>query len=131
MLEQAAREPGAVKTESGMVLRVIEPGSGPSRQALRLRDGQLSRHAARRHACSTRNEGKPPAKSQLGATTRCWQEALGAVAAGARLHVVCPPALGYDWGGWPGVVPGGAVLSYDLELVSIEPKPPPPAGRAD
>ena len=125
LLEEAEREPGMVKTEGGAFLKVIEPGSGPKPKLYdlvavnhhgKLRDGSVF----------DSNEGQPPEKTQLGVNTRCWQEALGAVAAGARLHVVCPPSLNYGWGGWPGVVPGGAVLSYDLELVSVEPQPPPP-----
>jgi FKBP-type peptidyl-prolyl cis-trans isomerase FkpA len=130
LLEQAEREPGAVKSETGMVLRVIEPGSGPKPTIFdyvsvnwkgTLRDG----------SAFLSNEGKPPERSQLGVNTRCWQEALADVAAGARLHVVCPPELSYGWGGWPGMVPGGAVLSYDLELVSIEQRPPPPNWQPD
>ncbi|TMA31416.1 MAG: hypothetical protein E6J87_15725 [Deltaproteobacteria bacterium] len=118
-LEQALRVPGAVKTESGMVLQVIEPGSGASPTIFdyvtinyhgMLRDGKVFYS----------NRGEAPYRVQLGTTTRCWQEALTAVAPGARVHVVCPPALNYGWGGWPGVVPGGAVLIYDLELLSVE-----------
>jgi FKBP-type peptidyl-prolyl cis-trans isomerase FkpA len=125
LLEAALRAPGAVKTESGIVLQVIERGSGPSPTIFdyvtinyhgTLRDGTVFYS----------NRGKAPERQQLGTTTRCWQEALGAVAAGARLHVVCPPEVSYGWGGWPGLVPGGAVLTYDLELISIEPTPPPP-----
>jgi FKBP-type peptidyl-prolyl cis-trans isomerase FkpA len=125
LLEQALREPGAVRTETGMVLRIIEPGSGPKPTIFdivavnhrgTLRDGTVF------HT----NEGKPPDRSQLGTDTRCWQEALGAVAAGARLHIVCPPEISYGWGGWAGVVPGGAVVSYELELVAVEQKAPPP-----
>jgi FKBP-type peptidyl-prolyl cis-trans isomerase len=130
LLEQAEREPGAVKTEGGAVLQVIEPGSGAKPRIIdfvtvnhkgTLRDGRVF----------FTNEGKPPERSQLGVNTRCWQEALGQVSAGARIHFVCPPALNYGWGGWPGVVPGGAVLSYDVELVSIEPKEPPPNWTGD
>src|SRR2546422_868463 len=81
---------GALKTETGMVLHVIDPGSGPKPTLFdyvslnyqgTLRDGSVFYS----------NQGKPPERSQLGVNTRCWQEALGAVAAGARLHVVCPP----------------------------------------
>jgi FKBP-type peptidyl-prolyl cis-trans isomerase len=130
LLEQAEREPGAVKTEGGAVLKVIEPGSGPKPTIFdfvtfnysgTLRDGSVF----------YTNQGKPAERSQLGVNTRCVQEAFGAVAAGARVHVVCPPALNYGWGGWPRVVPGGAVLSYDLELVSIEPHAPPPNWKGD
>jgi FKBP-type peptidyl-prolyl cis-trans isomerase FkpA len=130
LLEEAAREPGTVKTETGMVMHVIDPGKGPKPTLFdyvsvnyhgMLRDGSVF----------YTNEGKPPERSQLGVNTRCWQEALGAVGAGGRIHVVCPPELTYGWGGWPGTVPGGAVLSYDLELVSIEPKAPPPNWQPD
>ena len=125
VLEAALREPGAVKTDSGMILRVIERGSGPSPTIWdfvrinyhgTLRDGTVF------HS----NRGQEPLRVQLGTTTRCFQEAFGAVAAGARMHVVCPPALGYGRGGWPEVVKGGAVLTYDLELLSVEPTPEPP-----
>ncbi|HKA16003.1 MAG TPA: FKBP-type peptidyl-prolyl cis-trans isomerase [Myxococcota bacterium] len=124
-LESAAREPGAVKTESGMVLQVLDKGSGEAPTIFdyvtinyhgTLRDGNVF----------WSNRGQAPYRVQLGTTTRCWQEAFAAVAPGARLHVVCPPSLNYGWGGWPGVVPGGAVLSYDLELLSVEPHAPPP-----
>jgi FKBP-type peptidyl-prolyl cis-trans isomerase FkpA len=128
VLERAAGEAGAVTTESGMVLRVIDPGSGPQPSIFdfvtinyrgTLRDGTVF----------YTNDGQEPFRVQLGTTTRCWQEALGAIAAGARVHAVCPPSLGYGWGGWPGVVPGGAVLSYDLELLSVEPQPEQPLSR--
>jgi FKBP-type peptidyl-prolyl cis-trans isomerase FkpA len=120
LLEAAAREPGAVKTESGMVLRVIEPGAGPSPTIFdfvrvnyhgTLRDGRVFES----------NRGQEPSLVQLGRMTRCWQEALGAVAAGARVHAVCPPSLGYDWVGTPsGNVPGGGVLIFDFELLAVE-----------
>jgi FKBP-type peptidyl-prolyl cis-trans isomerase FkpA len=123
-LELAAGEPGAVKTESGIVLRVLDPGSGPSPTIFdyvtinyrgKLRDGSVF----------YTNDGAAPHRVQLGTTTRCWQEVLGSVAAGARVHAVCPPSMSYGWGGWPGVVPGGAVLTYDLELLSVEPQSKP------
>jgi FKBP-type peptidyl-prolyl cis-trans isomerase FkpA len=124
-LEAAAREPGAVKTESGMILRVIEKGSGPSPTIWdyvtvnyhgTLRDGTVFYS----------NRGQKPLHERLGTQIRCWQEAFAAVGVGGRMHVVCPPALGYTWGGWPNVVRGGAVLTYDLELLAVEPMPEPP-----
>jgi FKBP-type peptidyl-prolyl cis-trans isomerase FkpA len=130
LLEQAAREPGAMKTEGGAILKVIETGSGAKPKFYdfvnvnyqgKLRDGSVF----------LSNEGKPPERSKLGMSTRCWQEALGAVSAGSRIQLVCPPALSYGWGGWPDVVPGGAVLSYDLELVSVEPQEPPSNWQPD
>ena len=124
VLERALAEPGAVKTESGMILNVLDPGSGPPPTLFdqvtvefegRLRDGTVFDTSRGRH----------PTVAPLGTTNRCWQESLGSVGAGARLRVACPPSLGYGWGGWPGVVPGGGVLIYELELVGIERRAPP------
>ena len=95
-------------------------GSGAVADDLRFRTGQLSRHAARRPVFES-NRGQEPRLVQLGTMTRCWQEALGAVAAGARVHAVCPPSLGYGWAGSPsGIVPGGGVLIFDFELLAVE-----------
>jgi FKBP-type peptidyl-prolyl cis-trans isomerase len=124
-LERALREPGARKTESGMIVNVLDPGKGKSPGIFdvvtvayhgTLRDGTVF----------DTSRDKKPLVAQLGTTNRCWQEALGSVGAGARLHLACPPSLGYGWGGWPGLLPGGAVLIYELELISVEPKAPPP-----
>jgi FKBP-type peptidyl-prolyl cis-trans isomerase len=124
LLEAAAREPGAHEFESGLVLRVIEKGSGPAptiwdfvtiRYHGTLRDGTVF----------DSNRDKDPQRFRLGATMRCWQEAFTSVTAGTRMHVVCPPALGYGWGS-TGDVPGGSVLTFDLELLSVEPMPEPP-----
>jgi FKBP-type peptidyl-prolyl cis-trans isomerase len=124
-LERALREPGAVKSESGMILNVLDAGSGEPPKIFdvvtvefegTLRDGTVFETS----------RGAAPRVAQLGITNRCWQESLGSVGVGARVRVACPPSLGYGWGGWPGVVPGGGVLIYELELVAIERKPPPP-----
>src|SRR5262249_38207887 len=74
-LESAAREPGAVKTESGMVLQVLDKGSGEAPTIFdyvtinyhgTLRDGNVF----------WSNRGQAPYRVQLGTTTRCWQEAF-------------------------------------------------------
>jgi FKBP-type peptidyl-prolyl cis-trans isomerase len=124
-LERALSEPGARKTESGMVLNVLDLGKGAPPTIFdavtvdyhgTLRDGTVF----------DTSRGKQPTVAQLGTMTRCLQEALGHVGAGARLRVACPPSLGFGWGGWPDVVPGGSVLIYELELLSVERKAPPP-----
>lgn len=124
VLELAARAEGAVKTESGMILNVLEPGSGASPTIFdyvrinvhgTLRDGTVF----------ISNRGEEPYRVQLGMTIRCWQQALGAVAPGARVRAVCPPFLGYGWAGWLGRVPSGSVITFDLELIEVIPTPPP------
>ena len=119
-LERAAQVDGAIRTDTGMVLHVLDAGSGPSPGIFdfvrvnyhgTLRDGTVFYS----------NRGAEPEQMRLGVTMRCWQQALGAVAAGARVRAVCPPSLGYGWTGWNGRVPGGAVLTFDLELLEVIP----------
>lgn len=124
-LDQAARAEGAVRTESGMIVTVLAPGAGPSPTI--FDDVRVNYHGTLRDGTvfHSNRDGGSPEQARLGMFTRCWQESLGAVARGARLRVVCPAQLGFGWGGWPGRVPGGAVLSYDLELLEVIPRPPP------
>ncbi len=121
-LEAAAREEGAVQTESGLVLRILEPGSGDPPDTMQfvrlhfhgtLRDGTVF--------LSTR--GAEPRQYRLGTAIRCWQEALARVGPGAVLEVVCPPELGFGVAGMPPKVPGGAALSFELELLDVSDEP--------
>ena len=125
VLERAASAEGAVKTDTGMILTVLEPGTGAPPSIFDF--VRITFHGTLREGTVFHtNRGEDPYRVQLGTTLRCWQQALGAVSPGARLHVVCPPDLGYGWAGWPGRVPGGSVLSFELELIEVIPTPPPP-----
>jgi FKBP-type peptidyl-prolyl cis-trans isomerase FkpA len=48
-LTKAAAEPGATKTESGVILKTIKPGKGASPKSTRHGEGALPRHPDRRH----------------------------------------------------------------------------------
>lgn len=119
-LEAAAREPGAVLYESGLIMTVLEEGVGESPDTFdwvvvsytgMLRDGTIVSSAPPEN----------PARLRLGQTLSCWQEALGISAPGARLHLVCPPSLAYKYVGSGTNVPAGAVMIYDLHLIETNP----------
>jgi FKBP-type peptidyl-prolyl cis-trans isomerase len=38
---------------------------------------------------------------------------------GGKSHVVCPPDLAYGTGGSPPVIPPGATLAFDIELLGV------------
>jgi len=49
-----------------------------------------------------------------------WTEGLQLVAEGGSIRLVVPPHLGYGARGMPPVIPPGATLIFQVELVSIQ-----------
>jgi FKBP-type peptidyl-prolyl cis-trans isomerase FkpA len=118
-LAQEAAASGAVKTESGLVKRVITEGSGASPEANdmvkvnykgTLRDGTVFD--------SSEKHGEP-AQFRLGGVIPCWTEALQTMKVGEKAHITCPADLAYGDRGFPGSIPPGSTLAFDVELLEI------------
>jgi FKBP-type peptidyl-prolyl cis-trans isomerase FkpA len=119
-LEKAAREAGAVKTESGLVIRTTQPGTGEKPAATdrvkvhyegRLTDGTVFD--------SSRKRGEP-ATFPLNGVIKCWTEGLGRMKVGEKAVLTCPSEIAYGDQGRPPQIPGGATLIFDVELIGIE-----------
>lgn len=118
-LERMAAEPGAVRTESGLVYVEMVPGTGPSptiddtvrlRYHGTLRDGTVFD--------STMNAAAP-VPMILKRVIPCWGQALQRMKAGGRSRFFCPPELAYGLRGFPPRIPPGAALAFEVELVSV------------
>lgn len=118
-LDKMAKEKGAVKTESGAIVIPQKPGTGPSPVATdkvkvhyegTLIDGTVFD--------SSRKRGEP-SEFPLTGVVKCWTEALQKMKVGERAKVVCPSAIAYGEQGRPPVIPGNAVLTFDVELLQI------------
>ena len=48
-----------------------------------------------------------------------WTEGLQSLRAGGRRKLIVPASLGYGDVGVPGVIPAGATLVFDVELISL------------
>ena len=119
-VDTAAREPGAVKTPSGMVIRTIKPGTGPNPTAAdkvkvhyhgTLTDGTVFDSSVQR---------KEPATFPLGGVIKCWTEGVQRMKVGEKAVLTCPSELAYGDEGRPPTIPGGATLTFEVELLSIE-----------
>lgn len=117
-LARMAAEPGAVRTESGIVLVQQEEGTGPSPSRIdtvrvnyegRLPDGTVFD--------STGQRGRP-ATFSLDEVIPCWAEALQRMRVGGRMRIVCPAELAYGTDGRPGVPPNSPLI-FDVHLLAI------------
>jgi FKBP-type peptidyl-prolyl cis-trans isomerase FkpA len=119
LLEEAANAEGAVRTSSGLVYREVSAGTGeaPGEKSVvkvhyhgTLRDGSVFDSSVQR------NE---PAQFPLERVIPCWTEGLQLMKVGGKSHLTCPPELAYGDAGFPPGIPGGATLSFDVELLEI------------
>ena len=67
---------------------------------------------------SSRQRGEP-AVFPLGGVIRCWTEGVGRMKVGERAVLTCPSDLAYGDRGQPPMIPGGATLIFDVELLEI------------
>jgi FKBP-type peptidyl-prolyl cis-trans isomerase FkpA len=127
-LEKLAKEKGAEKTASGLIFIPVKAGSGSKPKATdtvkvhykgTLRDGSVF------DSSIERNE---PAKFPLNRVIPCWTEGLQKMEVGAKAKLVCPASIAYGDRGAPPKIKPGAVLLFEVELLSIE--PPAPAGAS-
>jgi len=71
-----------------------------------------------------RNE---PFKFQIGVgqVIKGWEEGVLGMCIGEKRKLIVPPALGYGDQGAGDIIPGGATLIFDIELISAEDGPTP------
>jgi len=58
-------------------------------------------------------------RAGAGRVIRGWDEAILTMAVGERCKLTCPPNYAYGKRGAGGVIPPGATLDFDMELISI------------
>ncbi|MCX6704120.1 MAG: FKBP-type peptidyl-prolyl cis-trans isomerase [Candidatus Woesebacteria bacterium] len=49
-----------------------------------------------------------------------WDQGVAGMNAGGKRKLTIPPSLGYGAQGIPGVIPGGATLIFEVELLKVE-----------
>lgn len=114
-------------TESGIRITEIAEGDGPSPA---VGEAVSIRYTAR-HLDGDVFEGTPPDGEPArfivgrGQLLPGFEEGLSTMRKGGKRIVVIPPELAYGKGGRPPLVPPDTWIELELELVEIEPGPPP------
>ncbi len=120
-LEKAAAEKGAKKTASGLIYQEIKAGTGPSPKPTDI---------VKVHYTGTLADGKEfdssvkrgqPVEFPLGQVLPCWAEGVGMMKVGGKAKLVCPSDLAYGDFGRPPLIPGGATLVFEVELLDVKP----------
>jgi FKBP-type peptidyl-prolyl cis-trans isomerase FkpA len=117
-LAKCAAEPGAVKTESGLVYREVRAGTGASPKAtdtVKVNYRGTLVNGTEFDSSYKRNE---PAQFPLNGVIKCWTEGVQRMKVGGKSTLVCPSDLAYGDQGRPSI-PGGATLVFDIELLDI------------
>lgn len=118
-LESAAKQSGAVKTNSGIVITTLAPGQGKSPVAAdkvkvhyegKLIDGTVFDSSVRRGE---------PAVFPLTGVIPCWTEAVQLMKVGGKARIVCPAALAYGERGSPPLILPGSTLIFEVQLLDI------------
>jgi FKBP-type peptidyl-prolyl cis-trans isomerase len=119
-LDKVAQEKGAVRTASGMVYEEVKAGTGDSPKATdvvkvnyegRLTDGTVFDSSLKRGQ---------PATFPLNGVIKCWTEGVQKMKVGGKAKLVCPSDLAYGDRGQGNLIPPGATLVFDVELLGIE-----------
>jgi FKBP-type peptidyl-prolyl cis-trans isomerase FkpA len=117
-LAKAAAEPGAVKTESGLVYRELSAGTGESPKATDTVKVHYRGTLVNGTEFDSSYKRNQPAQFPLNGVVKCWTEGVQRMKAGGKSVLACPSDLAYGDQGRPSI-PGGATLIFEIELLEI------------
>lgn len=119
-LDKAAKEKGAVKTDSGLVYISLSEGSGASPKAAdTVKVNYRGTLIDGREFDSSYKRGKP-IEFKLDGVIKCWTEGLQKMKVGGKAKLVCPASIAYGETGAGDLILPGATLAFEVELLEIK-----------
>jgi FKBP-type peptidyl-prolyl cis-trans isomerase FkpA len=119
-IEKAMTQPGTTKTDSGLVYREITPGTGASPKAADTVKVHYRGTLIDGTEFDSSYKNNTPASFPLSGVIPCWTEGVQKMKVGGKSILVCPSDLAYRDEG-QSVIPGGATLIFQIELLDVTP----------
>lgn len=117
-LARMAKDPKATKTPSGAIVIPEKEGAGASPKETDKVKVNYTGTLVNGTVFDS-SSGRGPAEFPLNQVIKCWTEAVQTMKVGGKAKVVCPSAIAYGERGSPPVIPGNAVLTFEIELLDI------------
>lgn len=118
-LAKAAALPGVVKTDSGLIYKELTPGTGATPKATDNVKVNYKGSLVDGSVFDSSYDRKAPVDFNLNQVIPCWTEGVQKMKVGGKAQLVCPSNIAYGDQGHPPVIPGGATLVFEVELVAI------------
>jgi len=119
IVRQAIADAAAGKMPSGLIYRELTPGTGDSPKAtdtVKVHYRGTLINGTEFDSSYKRNQ---PAQFQLNGVIKCWTEGVQKMKVGGKSKLACPSDLAYGDQGRPPMIPGGATLVFEVELLGI------------
>ena len=115
----AAPTPTVVTTQSGLIFRSLKEGQGASPKATdTVRVHYRGTFPDGKEFDSSYSRGKPT-EFPLNRVIPCWTEGVQRMKIGGKAQLTCPPEIAYGARGAGSVIPPGATLNFEIELLAI------------
>lgn len=117
---KAAKEPGAVKTASGLVYLSLKDGTGMqpnSTDTVRVHYRGTLPNGTEFDSSFKRNT---PLEFPLNRVIPCWTEGVQKMKVGGKAKLTCPPEIAYGARGAGSAVPPNATLHFEVELLGVQ-----------
>jgi FKBP-type peptidyl-prolyl cis-trans isomerase FkpA len=119
-IDKAAKEKGAVKTNSGMVYQSLKEGKGKSPNASSTVEVNYRGTLTNGKEFDSSYKRNQSISFPLSGVIPCWTEGVQLMKVGGKAKLVCPPELAYGARGAGRDVPPNATLIFEVELLNIK-----------